>query len=375
MLAGFECRVVTSARGYADPARRYPARETWKGAAVERVSVTGFGRASMLGRALDYAAFVAGAGARMVAGPRPDVVIGLSTPPVLGALAVAVARLRGARSAYWAMDVHPDLAFALGVLKPGSLAGRALAGLSRWAIRRADLVVALGETMAGILRGRGARHVEVVHNWADDEAIRPMRVEESAYRAERGWGTGFVVAYSGNMGLAHEFETVLDAAGRPESKGVTFAFIGHGPRLAEIARAVRERRLENVELHPSVPRPSLGDVLAAADVHLVTLRPGVEGLLVPSKIYGILAAGRPTLYVGPPAGEVFEVVARSGCGTAVANGDGEALAATLAAYAGDPGRRAREGAAARAAVDTIFRKDLRTGVLLGALAGLAGRRP
>jgi colanic acid biosynthesis glycosyl transferase WcaI len=361
---------VTSDRGYADPARKYAARETWKGAAVERVSATGFGRASTLGRALDYSTFLFNAGIRLLSGPRPDVVVGLSTPPILGALAVLVARIRGARSAYWTMDVHPDVAFALGVVRPRSLAGRALSLVSGWAIRHADVVVALGETMSGVLHERGARRVAIVHNWTDDEEIRPMRPDESVYRAERGWGDRLVVGYSGNMGLAHEFDTLLDAAARLASAPVTFAFIGQGPRRAEVERKALDRRLENVEFHPSVPRAALGDALAAADLHVVSLRPGAEGLLVPSKIYGILAAGRPAVYVGPPRGEVFEIVTKGACGVVVTNGDGAALAAAVSAYRFDTGRRAREGAAARAVLEAGFRKETQTTALLAELAKL-----
>lgn len=373
VCAGFACRVVASDRGYADPAKRYPRREVWKGAAVERVPATGFGRGSTVGRAIDYATFVANAFARMLSGPRPDVVVGLSTPPILGALAVLVARLRGARSVYWAMDVHPDVAFALGMLSGGSPAGRALSIVSGWTIRSADLVVALGETMAGVLRRRGARRIAVVHNWADEDAIRPIGAGASAYRAARGWGSRFVVLYSGNLGLAHEFETVLAAAERLRSRPVTFAFIGDGPRRPDVQRAVEERGLPNVEFHPGVPRSELGDSLAAADLHLVTLRPGMQGLLVPSKIYGILAAGVPTLYVGPPEGEVFDIVSR-GCGTAIANGDAEALEAAVLSYASDPDRRRREGAAARALLESRFRRAGQTRLLLGELGALAGGR-
>jgi colanic acid biosynthesis glycosyl transferase WcaI len=372
--AGFECRVVTSDRGYSDPTRRYPRREIWKRAAVERVPATGFGRRSTLGRALDYATFIVGAAIRLCSGPRPDVVVGLSSPPILGALAVFIAGLRGARSAYWAMDVHPDIAFALGALRRTSFAGRVLSALSRWTVSSADLVIALGDTMADLLRRQGARRVAVVHNWADDEAIRPIGTQASAYRAARGWSSRFVVVYSGNMGLAHEFETVLMAAESLRSRAVTFAFVGEGPRRKEIEEAAAARQLSNVEFHPGVPRLALADSLAAADLHLVTLRPGMQGLLVPSKIYGILAAGVPTLYVGPPEGEVYEIISRSGCGIAIANGDAGALEAAVLAYLADPERKAREGLAARAALESGFRRDRQTGALLGELCALAAAR-
>lgn len=364
---------MTSARGYADPARRYPRREDWKGARIERTSATGFGRGSTIGRTIDYATFVVGAFVRMLLGPRPDVVVGLSTPPILGALAVFVARLRGARSVYWAMDVHPDVAFALGIVQPGSIAGRGLSALSEWTVRSADLVVALGETMAGLLDRQGASRIAVVHNWADGDEIRPLRPEESAYREARGWGSRFVILYSGNQGLAHEFETVLAAADLLKARtDIVFAFVGDGPRRKEIERAAVALQLANVEFHSAVPRQALGDSLAAADVHLVTLRPGMPGLLVPSKIYGILAAGRPTLYVGPAEGEVFEIV-RAGSGAVIANGASGLLSAEVLAYAADSARRAGEGRAARALFEANFTKEGQTARMLEEIDAVVAR--
>ena len=142
---GMSCEVVTSNRSYANPARRYPRRGSWRGARVRRIAMTGFGRRSKLGRLVDYATFLAGATLALLTAERPDVIVGLSTPPILGSLAVAVGRLRRVRSAYWTMDVYPDVAFELGVMERHSLAGRVFATVSRWAFRSADTVVALGD--------------------------------------------------------------------------------------------------------------------------------------------------------------------------------------------------------------------------------------
>ena len=367
VVHGMSCEVVASNRSYSDPARRYSRRETWRGARVRRVAVTGFGRRSKVGRVVDYGTFLVGAALRLVTASRPDVIIGLSTPPILGALAVAAARLRGCRSVYWAMDVYPDLAFELGVLRRQSLAGRLFAAVSRWALGSADTVVALGETMAGRLKALGARNIATIPNWADGEAVRPMPAESSRYRRERRWTGKFVVLYSGNLGLAHEFESALGAAERLQtSTDIVLAFVGVGPRLAEVMSEVRRRGLSNVEFHPPVPREELGDSLAAGDLHLVTLRRGMPGLLVPSKIYGILAAGRPTLYVGPAEGEVFEIVSRGACGSWVDNAaDPEELTKVILAYREDAERRAREGCHARQLFEARFTKQRSTDALRG----------
>jgi len=275
---------------------------------------------------------------------------------------------------YWTMDVFPDAAFELSVLRRQSLAGRLFAAVSRWALGSADTVVALGETMGGRLKALGARNIATIPNWADGEAVRPMPAESSRYRCERRWTGKFVVLYSGNLGLAHEFESALGAAERLQtSTDIVLAFVGVGPRLAEVVSEVRRRGLSNVEFHPPVPREELGDSLAAGDLHLVTLRRGMPGLLVPSKIYGILAAGRPTLYVGPAEGEVFEIVSRGACGSWVDNAaDPEELTNVILAYRGDAERRAREGFHARQLFEARFTKQRSTDAFRGLIENPRG---
>jgi glycosyltransferase involved in cell wall biosynthesis len=366
---GRTTRVVSSDRSYVDPSRRYARREVWNGVTVERVRGTAFGRSTRFGRNIDYLTYLAGTVRTALRGGKGEIVVGLSTPPILGALAGALARWRGSRSAYWVMDVYPDIAFELGAIKPNSLTGRMFSAMSRWALRSADLVIALGETMGARLREAGARNVVVVHNWADGGAIEPIAPSRSRYRQRRAWGDKLVVLYSGNHGLAHEFDTVLEAAARLKDEPVVFAFVGGGPRLGELRDAVARQQLPNVECDAPVARDALGDLLAAGDVHLVTLRPRLPGLLVPSKIYGILAAGRPTIYVGPPEGEAHAIVTR-GCGTSIANGDVDGLVRAIRAYSRDAERRRREGEAARQLFDREFTKEQQTTRILDALQTL-----
>jgi len=353
--AGHEVVAICCRRAYEDPARRYPRRERVRGVAVRRVRSTGFGRATAAGRVADYFTFLAAAGLALLFGRRPDVVVSLSTPPLVAYVGLALARLRGARSVYWVMDVYPDLAFRLGALRTGSPAGRLFARISRSTLRGSDAVVALGETMAARLAAGGLRNVTTIHNWADGEAIRPRPAQDHPLREAWGWTGRFVVLYSGNMGLAHEFETVLGAAEMlRERPSVRFAFVGGGPRREEVEREVRRRGLANVEFRPYVARDLLGQSLTAGDLHLVTLREGTPGLLVPSKIYGILAAGRPTLYVGPDAGEVADIIGSGRCGTRVASGDARGLAQAIERYERDAAMRGAEGERARELFERRF---------------------
>lgn len=341
---GHQVTAVCGDRSYADPSRRYSPCEEIDGVNVRRVRISGFGRASSLGRLADYSAFMAGAMWSMLRIDRPDVIISLTTPPMIALAGASAARLRRSKSVLWSMDVYPEILYALGALRRGSIAGRMLERLSS-VMRSQDVVIALGESMAERVRAAGARRVEVVHNWSDEEAIVPMDASNSELRRQWGWDGRFVVLYSGNFGLAHDFETILGAAGR--LRDVLFAFVGTGPRLGEIERQRDALGLTNIEIRRPVPREKLHHVLAAGDIHLVTLKPGVPGLLVPSKIYGILAAGRPTLYVGPAEGEVYDILRAGQCGTRVANGDAVALAGTIEGYRDSDALRQAEGSRAR----------------------------
>lgn len=360
--AGHQVTAICCDRSYTDPARRYPARERIDGVEVDRVRAGALGRDSLLPRLTDYLVFMLGAARRLLFAPRPDVVIVLTTPPLISFLAIVIAPLRRFRVVFWSMDVYPDVAFELGVISPRSLAGRTVRALSRLTIRRADVVVALGETMAGRLRSE-ARRLEIVHNWADEAGIAPRR-------SKRRNGQ-FTLQYSGNLGLAHEFETLLRAARRlsAEAPNVRLTIAGVGPRLEEVQRAARG--LPNVSIRPFSARADLADALAAGDVHLITLRPNMPGLLVPSKIYGILAAGRPTVYIGPPVGEVADILREGRCGTIVGNGDVDALLDAIAAYASDRERLESEGCRARELFERHFTKKRATDHFLKIVDDLA----
>ncbi len=355
---GHEVTVLCSRRSYVDPAATYPTRQRMDGVDVRRIRSTGFGRSGRAGRLFDYLSFLISAGLRLVSMAKHDVVVSMTTPPMLTLVAVVAARLRGARCVNWVMDIYPDVAFELGVLRRGSLVGRLFARASEFTLRRADVVVALGETMAERLAASGARQVAVVHNWADGEAIRPRSIAEHPFRRDWGWEEKFVVLHSGNMGLAHEFDTVLGAAELlRDDDTVLFAFIGGGPRKAEVEAGVSRRGLSNVCFRPYVPSTELGQGLTSADVHLVTLRGRMPGLLVPSKLYGILAAGRPAIYVGPDDGEVPRILREGECGACVAEGDARGLADAVIDYKGKVEQRAEHGRRARRLFDERFSRD------------------
>jgi colanic acid biosynthesis glycosyl transferase WcaI len=353
--AGHSVTVVCGNRTYPDAGGVEVRRESIGGVRVERVRTTGFRGGGAAGRLANYCSYMAGAALRLLFMRRPDAVVSLTSPPMVPLLGLAAARLQSARAYNWAMDLYPDLAFALGYLRPGSFVGRTLSVLSRIALRHSDCVVAIGDAMARRLTAAGARRVVVIHEWSDGQAIRPRPVAGHALRKAWGWDGRFVILYSGVMGLAHEFDTALAAAERLQDRPeVHWVFIGAGARRDDVERDARRRGLGDVEFRPLVPRERIGDTLTAADVHLVTLRDQVAGMLVPGKIYGILAAGRPCLYVGPAGCEVARLLDEGRCGVRVAVGDDAGLAAAISRYLGDEPRRMADGQRARRLFDERF---------------------
>jgi glycosyltransferase involved in cell wall biosynthesis len=245
--------------------------------------------------------------------------------------------------------------------------------VSRAVLRRADRVVALGESMRERCLAGGAApdRTVVIPNWADPAAVRPIPHPENPLRAKLAAGAATLVMYSGNMGRGHDLATLLEAARLlRDRKDVAFLFVGDGAKRAQVEAAARA--LPNLRLAPYQPRERLAESLSAGDVHLVALDRELEGLVEPSKLYGIMAAGRPALFVGPPGSEVARTIAREGCGRVVPNGDAAGLAAAIREMAADEGMRAAVGRRARQALAERYSRRAATAAFLRLLEGLAG---
>jgi glycosyltransferase involved in cell wall biosynthesis len=314
--------------------------------------------AGRLAQAVNYWKYLAAARREIARLSRPgDIVVLKTDPPLLAAAATGIARRRGARVVHWIQDIYPEIV-------PAHVG--AWAALPLWPLRvgrdrawrAAQRCLPVGEDMAGVVRARGVdpARVLVMPNWAPRELeSAPAAADIAAQREAWGLAGKFVAVYSGNLGRVHEFATLLDAADRLRSDpAFVFLFIGDGPRRPELRRAAEARHLGNVHFRPAQPRTRLGVALAAADVHFVTLLPGYEHLVYPSKLAGILAASRPVLFVGPPGCRLATLLEREQCGLAFAPGDGARVAAALPALRADPARLAALGRAARAGYERHF---------------------
>ena len=247
----------------------------------------------------------------------------MTDPPLISIFAMAVAKTRKARLINWLQDIFPEVASELGNNPLPRWFDRAVREIRNSTLHAACANVVLGERMREFLERTGvpAAKISVIENWADDNP-ETVAGAQSRLRTRLALAGNFVVGYSGNLGRAHEFQTLLDAAALlGADNNITFLMIGGGAGMTALRQAVGRRGLSNFQFVPYQPRSSLFDSLAAADVHWVSLLPALEGLIVPSKLYGILAAGRAVIFIGAADGEIARVIESAQAGVTVAVGD------------------------------------------------------
>lgn len=357
---------VIACRGLYDDARAdLPAFETKGGVDIHRVYGPRFSRGTVAGRAVDYLAMYASFAVAVwrLAAPG-DCLIVKTDPPLLSVALAPVARMKKLVLINWLQDLYPELALGLGMraLAPVAPLMRAARNAS---LKAAHRNVVLGERMRRRLDAVGvsAAQIEIIANWCDDELIRPIPSGDNPLRTAWGLDGKFVIGYSGNLGRAHEYATLLEAAEvlRME-QDIVFLFIGGG-HLTETLRAEVERKglAAMFQFRPYQPASGLAQSLSVPDAHWISLLPAMEGLIVPSKFYGVAAAGRPTIAVTDPAGEIAELVRRSQCGAVVAPGDGASLAQVIRELKHDRARLAEMGRNARALIERFFRRKFAFG--------------
>jgi colanic acid biosynthesis glycosyl transferase WcaI len=343
--------VVTSRQLYEAPNALLAAHDNIDGVRVYRVWTSRFGRRFLAGRALDYASFYMTAAFRLFwLARRGDVVIAKTDPPMLSILAAIVTRLRGAKLINWLQDIFPEVATQLGANPFPRRLNELLLKLRDHSLRAAQCNVVLGERMRDHLLSRNValQQICIVENWADGELIAPRDSNATQLRTANNLHGRFVVAYSGNLGRAHEYESILHAAQILRSNSeIVFLMIGGGANMQQLRGAVESCELSNFVFLPYQRRKALADSLAAADVHLISLLPGLEGLIVPSKFYGILAAGRPAIFIGDLDGELARRIGESACGEVVVTGDGAGLADKIMELKLQPDRARTQGQRAR----------------------------
>ena len=357
---GHAVTVIASRQSYDNPSADLAAAESDAGVKYLRVATTRFGRSQLLGRALDYLSFYAMLPWTLMRTlRRVDVVVAKTDPPLLGMVVAPIAWLRGARCVNWLQDVFPEVAQVLGEPRLPRPLIWLMARMRDMSLRAAAMNVVIGARMAAYLQQRvaGAKF-EVIPNWALEHAIRPLPREGNLLRKQSGLDGRFIVAYSGNLGRAHDASTLLVAAQRLRDRAdIGFLFIGDGHQMRILRDQVEREGLSNVRFLPYQPLDRLGLALAAGDLHVVSLRPELEGLIVPSKFYGIAAAARPIAFIGAEDGELAGWIEMHECGFVITPSHAGAFAEAIVAMADSADRGAVVGKNARKMLDLRFSRD------------------
>jgi len=354
---GYECHVLCGLGQYKTGVARLPAHEVHNGVHIHRVKVSALGRKSTLHRMCDYLSYYVQATRKALFMQHFDLVVTLTTPPLIGLVGTLLKLFRGSKHIFWSMDLHPDASIGLGRMSETNLLARSLQKISNTIYRWADRVVVLGPYMGDRIIAKGVRpeRMREVPVWSRRDEIFPRERAGHPLREELGLEEQFVVMYSGNLGLAHQFEEVISAAETLEfRRDITFLFVGDGPRLGQVKEAVAAKNLTNVRFMDYFPRESLHLSLSVADTHLITMRDAMTGIVVPGKLYGAMASGRPTLFVGPEYCESADTIRESDCGQTVRTGDVAGLVKAIQVMADNPQRASLWGANGRRAFLRTF---------------------
>ncbi|OYT71273.1 MAG: hypothetical protein CFK52_08590 [Chloracidobacterium sp. CP2_5A] len=378
---GCEVTVVTSRAPYQRNAPPLPANDALGAVRIRRALGTRFDKRRLWGRMSNLATFIAGAAAELTFGFRGYDALAVCNAPLLGAIGWAGRLIRGRPYVCIVEDIYPDLAVRFGVIGERSLIRRLWDAVNALVYANAAAVITLGERMRATLAANHARAgrpplaIRVIPSWADGDAIRPLPKAENPFAGEHGTRDKLTILYSGNMGLAHDLETVIAAAeALRDDPRFFFLFIGDGGKRARLVEMAAEKRLPNAKFLPYQPLERLPLSLTCGDVSVVTMEPAAEGLIIPSKIYGSLAAGQAILGLVGEATEVADIIKRYGCGVRVAPGDRATLVEALRRWAAEPDLLRSMQQRARACFESNFRRDLALEAYWETILTATGRR-
>ena len=328
---GDQVTVVTSQGGYV-PESPVEAGRGSSNPRVYRLWTPRLGKQKLAARLIDYALFYTQAAIRLALLPEQDVIISLTTPPLIALAGALHKRLhKGTKLILWSMDCYPEVPERAGVLRPGSVPSRLVRGLNRRLYRALDQLICLDTPMEQLLKSQYASAnptlaTSVLHNWEPATSYpEDLRPPSWAMAEELDLTGKFVVLYLGNAGYGHRFETVLDAAEQLRGEPVAFVFVGGGQKWSELRRAKDQRGLAGLHVLRYLPRSETPSVMAAADCALVTLRNSFLGVISPSKIHSNLAMGLPLIYLGPEGGNVDEAIRHYRCGVSLRHGDADGM--------------------------------------------------
>ncbi len=333
---GHEVSVISDRRAYEDRNRLFSKRETYQGIEIYRISSTGFGKTSFLRRLIDALSFDFMLLIKIFTVPKHDVVVCLTSPPLVGIFGLIYHVFRGGEFVQWLMDINPEAAIAVGYLKRGSLVSRFLLGLFRTTLKASDRIIVLDRWMKQTIMAHGIdpKRILVIPPWPvvknPGPNPEPLGSPDNEFRRERGWEDKFIVLYSGNHSVVHPLRTLLEAAKLlRRDKDIHFVFAGGGLRRQEVTNFVLDNGLDNISQLPFQPIEKLRSSLSMANLHVVVLGNEVNGLVHTSKVYGVLASGRPFVAICARQSHLSDLLQECPNGFQVEHGQPEKLAEAI----------------------------------------------
>jgi colanic acid biosynthesis glycosyl transferase WcaI len=333
--AGHEVTVLSSRRGYDDPSLKFVRREKWKGIQIVRISSTAFGKSARWRRAADFCSFMLDCARHLLGMRRVDVIVSLTSPPLISFIAALAVPLKARRLVLWSMDLNPDEAIAAGWLTRDSTAARLLSRMLVHSLQRADRIIALDRFMKARIQNKKIddTKISVIPPWSHDDYVQFDPSGRKEFRVAHGLGEKFVVMYSGNHSPCHPLDSLLGAAERlADRPDIAFCFVGGGSEFRKITDRAKIRNLQSIHCIPYQPIEKLSASLSAADLHVVVLGTPFVGIVHPCKIYNILAIGKPFLYIGPEESHIADILhERAQLGSRCQHGDVDGVIAKILA--------------------------------------------
>ena len=328
---GHSVTVVASRRGYDNPSKRFPACEEWRGITIIRIPSLALGKKTKLRRALGFASYLFSCVLQLAILPKFDVVVALTSPPLISFLGALFVRLKGGRFVFWVMDLNPDEAIAAGWLRERSAAARVLGSMLHYSLQHAERIVALDRFMLRRIVDKGIpeKKLVIIPPWSHDDTVQYDPDGRQSFRARHGLSEKFVVMYSGNHSPCHPLDTLLQAAEQLAAhRTIAFCFVGGGSEFNKVRGFAKERQLSSIVCLPYQPLDQLAASLSSADIHVVVMGEPFVGIIHPCKIFNILAIGLPCLIIGPPESHLSDIVRETdlfGRARTVSHGQAETL--------------------------------------------------
>jgi len=361
--SGVDIEVVCAPPTVVDRKTKVPRRMEHKGIKIRRVWGTRLPKLNLIGRITNQLTFASSAFLYLLFNPPRKPILVLTNPPFLAVICAILRKLRlSGPYIYLIFDVYPETAVRLGVLKENSLLSRLWESVNRLSLENADSIVVIGRCMQDVIKNKLARfglqpdgkltHIPV---WSDDRLIRAAVGKPNPFVKRWQLQDKFTVGYFGNMGRFHDMETIMAAAWQlKDSKDIVFLFVGEGHKKQWMLGFAEKHRLDNCRFYTYVDRKDLGYALSVVDVGLVSLLYGQEGLSVPSKTFGMLAAGVPVIGVMSPKSEIARILREQQCGIVVTPGREEELADKILELYNNRERLRRMGKNASRAIENKY---------------------